>query len=158
MGMDPTFSFYLVSIANASSGVGRYVSGALADQVGPLNVMIPFTFVSAIMTCAWPFARTKVVLIVVAVLYGFCSGSYVSLLGNPIMNLGETGDVGRRLGMLMSTLAVGAMAGPPISGAISSSAGGFPAVGRFAALTVIVGVFLMCGVRQLVLKRAIGKF
>lgn len=33
-GIDPNFSFYLVSIANASSGLGRIVSGILADRFG----------------------------------------------------------------------------------------------------------------------------
>ena len=35
MGVDPDFSFYLVSIANASSGVGRLFAGTMADRFGP---------------------------------------------------------------------------------------------------------------------------
>ena len=62
----------------------------------------------------------------------FCSGSYVSLLGNPMMDMGHTDDVGRRVGMFMSILAIGALAGPPISGAISTATGGFKAVGYYA--------------------------
>lgn len=64
----------------------------------------------------------------------FCSGSYVSLLGNPIMDMGETKDVGRRMGMFMSILSIGALAGPPISGAISTAMGGFRDVGYYAGL------------------------
>lgn len=62
----------------------------------------------------------------------FSSGSYVSLLSNPIMEMGETGDVGRRIGMFMSILAIGALAGPPISGAIGTATGDFKAVGYYA--------------------------
>lgn len=34
MGVSESFSFYLVSIANASGGVGRIGSGFLADKFG----------------------------------------------------------------------------------------------------------------------------
>lgn len=46
--------------------------------------------------------------------------------------LGETGDVGRRSGMYMSVLASGALAGPPISGAINGATNGYAAVGVYA--------------------------
>lgn len=60
------------------------------------------------------------------------SGSYVSLLSNPMMEFGDTKDVGRRLGMFMTILSLGALAGPPISGAINTATGGFEAVGYYA--------------------------
>ena len=60
------------------------------------------------------------------------SGSYVSLLANPMMAFGDTKDVGRRLGMFMSILSLGALAGPPISGAINTATGGFEVVGYYA--------------------------
>jgi MFS transporter, MCT family, solute carrier family 16 (monocarboxylic acid transporters), member 10 len=118
-----------------------------------MNVMIPFTAAAGVLTYAWPFARTKASLIAVTVLYGcvnflprsslFCthmliviarisSGSYVSLLSNPMMEFGDTKDVGRRLGMFMSIFSLGALAGPPISGAINTATGGFEAVGYYA--------------------------
>ena len=46
--------------------------------------------------------------------------------------MGETGDIGRRTGMLTTILAFGALAGPPISGAINTSTGGFKMVGVYA--------------------------
>ena len=46
--------------------------------------------------------------------------------------MGDTEDVGRRLGMFMSILSIGALAGPPISGAISTVTGGFKDVGYYA--------------------------
>lgn len=62
----------------------------------------------------------------------FCSGIYVSLLANPIMEMGEPWDVGRRTGMFLSISAIGALTGPPISGAIKSATGDFKAVGYYA--------------------------
>ncbi|KIM36456.1 hypothetical protein M413DRAFT_78221 [Hebeloma cylindrosporum] len=132
IGISSEFSFYFVAIANASSFFGRYTAGNLCDRLGPMNVMIPFTAVSGILTYAWPFAQSESSLIAVTVIYGFCSGVYVSLLSNPIMEMGEPWDVGRRTGMFMSISAVGALAGPPISGAIKSATGDFKAVGYYA--------------------------
>ena len=50
------------------------------------------------------------------------------------MDMGDTEDVGRRLGMFMSILSIGALAGPPISGAIGTATGGFKDVGFYAGL------------------------
>ncbi len=60
----------------------------------------------------------------------FASGSSVSLLANPVLEVGDATDVGQRIGMLMSILALGGLAGPPVSGVINTSTGGFEAVGR----------------------------
>lgn len=34
VGVDPNFSFYLISIANAGSGFGRLLCGSLSDRFG----------------------------------------------------------------------------------------------------------------------------
>ena len=49
-----------------------------------------------------------------------------------MMAFGDTKDVGRRLGMFMSIFSLGALAGPPISGAINTATGGFEVVGFYA--------------------------
>lgn len=50
------------------------------------------------------------------------------------MVMGDTHDVGLRVGMSMTVLAFGAVAGPPISGAINQATGGFEAVGYYAGM------------------------
>lgn len=122
-----------------------------------MNVMIPFTIVAAIMTYAWPFARSEAALIIVAIIYGcakknfaehgayifihnnsrFASGAYIGLIVNPILAMGSTGTVGHRIGMAMTVLGLGALVGPPISGAIDRSTGGFPAVGYYAGTCLL---------------------
>lgn len=69
-GISVTLSFYMLPIANASSLVGRYVSGMISDRVGPMNVMIPFTVLAGVMTFIWPYARTVQALVAVAIVYG----------------------------------------------------------------------------------------
>ncbi|KAG6908025.1 hypothetical protein DXG01_006444 [Tephrocybe rancida] len=131
LGISESPSFYLLSIANASSLSGRIVTGSLADRFGPANIMVPFTAVARILTYVWPFARSQGALIAVVLIYGF-SGAYLALLGNPMIALGAIDDLGRRVGMFMSIFALVALAGPPISGAINAASGGFEMVGYFA--------------------------
>lgn len=65
-------------------------------------------------------------------------------MSNPIMNFGGEGDVGRRFGMFMSITAIGALAGPPISGAINGRTGGFEAVGLYAGQCSLVPFLTSC--------------
>jgi fucose permease len=62
----------------------------------------------------------------------FCSGVYVSILSKPITEMGNIEDVGRRTGMSNCIAGVGALVGPPISGAINSATGNFKTVGYYA--------------------------
>ncbi len=64
------------------------------------------------------------------------SGVYVSLLAAPIVRMGKTHDVGVRVGMSMTLIAIGAVAGPPISGAINDATGGFKFVGVYAGMHI----------------------
>jgi hypothetical protein len=89
VGIDPEFSFYLISIANAASGFGRLFSGVMADRIGPwlrstffssaetynmftgaVNIMAPCTIVAGIMTYIWPFVTTKGSFIAISIVYG----------------------------------------------------------------------------------------
>ena len=90
IGVSSAFSFYLVSIGNACSGIGRISTGLVVDKLGniaapstlynrhlhcaipagPINMMSPSTAVAAIATFVWPFLRTKDGLIAITVLYG----------------------------------------------------------------------------------------
>lgn len=155
-GVSPRLAFYLVAIANAASGVGRIACGIMSDRIGPLNSMIPMCFIAAILTMGWPYARSAVSLIIVAIIYGISSGAFVGLLTLPVANMGDIGDVGRRQGMLFTTLSLGAILGPPISGLINTSTGGYTAVGFYAGGAVILAVILMIFTRTLLTGRLWG--
>ncbi|KAI5985639.1 MFS general substrate transporter [Pisolithus albus] len=157
VGVSSNFSFYLVAIANAASGFGRLSAGLLADRIGPLNVMIPFTGLAGILTFAWPYASSQGALIGVSVIYGFASGTYVSLLVAPPMAMGDLGDVGRRVGMFLTIAALGTLVGTPISGAINARTGGFKDAGFYAGGVVLLSVLLLLVVRHLQLGRLFGK-
>jgi len=158
VGVSNDFAFYLIAIANGSSAFGRVSAGLLADRVGAINVMAPFTIVAAIMTFAWPFATNKGALIAICVIYGFSCGTYVSLLSVPAMSMGAIDDVGRRTGLFLSFAALGALAGPPISGAINLVTGGFEDVGWYAGGILLFSVCLLLLTRYLHLGKLTGKF
>jgi MCP family monocarboxylic acid transporter-like MFS transporter 10 len=101
-------------------------------MIGPINVMMPASLVAGVLTIAWPHARGTAALFSLAGTYGVSSGVMVPLMGAPMMALGESADVGRRTGMYFTVIALGALAGPPISGAINHATGGYTVVGIFA--------------------------
>ncbi|KAK0453097.1 major facilitator superfamily domain-containing protein [Armillaria borealis] len=152
-GVSPDVAFYLVSIVNATSGIGRIVAGICADRFSALDYFGPMTIIAGAVTYAWPFARTLASMIIVAVIYGFSSGAYVSSFLIPVFELGEISDVGRRTGMTMSIAAFGAIAGPPISGALYTATGGFEAMGYYAGSAIMLAVILMYIIRRLQVVR-----
>ncbi|KAI0306270.1 MFS general substrate transporter [Multifurca ochricompacta] len=150
-------SFYLVSIANAGSAVGRLTSGILADRVGAINVMVPATFLAGVLTILWPHLRGTGALVTLALLYGASSGAFVGLIGVPMMALGDSTDIGRRTGMYFTILSFGALAGPPISGAINHATAGYTAVGIYAGVSVVIAVVLLVITRYFALGGWRGK-
>jgi MCP family monocarboxylic acid transporter-like MFS transporter 10 len=109
-----------------------------------MNVMLPFTVLASVFTYIWPFVRGNGPVVAITVLYGTSSGAFVGLIAGPIMAMGPVEDVGRRTGMYFSVMAIGALAGPPISGAIASATGGYEAVGIYAGTFGLVGKYIIC--------------
>jgi MFS-type transporter involved in bile tolerance (Atg22 family) len=94
--------------------------------------MTPSVFVAGIMTFLWPHVHGAGALVVVALLYGASIGAFASLIGAPMIALGDSADVGRRTGMYLTILSFGSLMGPPISGAINRATGGYSVVGIYA--------------------------
>jgi MFS family permease len=87
--------------------------------------MTPSVFVAGILTFLWPHVHGTGVLVTVALLYGTSIGAFASLIGAPMMALGDSTDVGRRTGMYLTVLSFGSLMGPPTSGAINRATGGY---------------------------------
>ncbi|KAI6040589.1 MFS general substrate transporter [Pisolithus marmoratus] len=143
VGVSTNFSFYLVAIANAASGFGRLSAGKLADHIGPLNAMIPFISLAGILTCVWPYVSSQEALIGISVIYGFASGTFISLVAAPPMAMGDVGDVGRRVGMCFTISALGSLVGTPISGLINARTEGYKGPGLYAGGVVIFSTLLL---------------
>ncbi|KAI0056978.1 MFS general substrate transporter [Artomyces pyxidatus] len=156
LSIDASLAFYLVSVANATSAAGRLLAGVLAVRFGALNVMALFTAGAAATTYAWPFVHSRGGFVALVCVYGVTSGAFVSLFPVPVAQLGATHDVGVRTGVQMTVMALGALGGPPISGAILQHTGSFVRVGEYAGTMIVVSVVLMVLARWARLGRLVG--
>ncbi|KAF9067087.1 major facilitator superfamily domain-containing protein [Rhodocollybia butyracea] len=146
IGLSIGFSFYLLSICNASSGLSRIASGLIADKTGAINLMIPITTLSAAVYFAWPFIRSEAVLVFLSIAYGTSIGPFASLVSSPVLDIGEKDQTGNRIGVLLSVAGIAMLLGTPISGAIDKSWGPI-AMGVYAGSMMLFGVILMIIVR-----------
>lgn len=94
--------------------------------------MTPSVFVAGILTFVWPHVHGTGALVTLALFYGASLGAFTSLIGAPMIALGDSTDVGRRTGMYLTILSFGSLLGPPISGAINHATGGYSVVGIYA--------------------------
>lgn len=53
-------------------------------------------------------------------------------MAQPVVRMGDIQNIGNRSGMISTIMSLGALAGPPISGALLDSTGNFEAVGYYA--------------------------
>lgn len=149
---NPDFAFYLVPIINSTSVFGRIIPNFLADILGPFNVVIPFTITTSILCFLFITPSTSAGLVVIIALYGFFSGTFVSLPPSIIVSLStdKRDRIGARMGQTFAFVAVGLLIGTPIGGAIVDTSG-------YWALWVFGGCMLMGGAAVLVAARVSWK-
>lgn len=150
-GADSNLVSYLVALGNAGSAVGRLNAGILSHRFGIMTVMLPFTVFVAGFTYIWPFVHGTGPIVAMTVLYGASTGAFAALFSGPMMAMGTAEDVGRRTGMYFTIMAFGALAGPPISGAIQDATGSYKPVGIYAGTMVLASVACLAASRWFVL-------
>lgn len=97
-----------------------------------MNTITPALFFTSILTFLWPHLRGTGALVTLALLYGASLGGFVALLSAPMIALGDSTDVGRRTGTFLTVISLCSLAGPPISGAIYHTMGGYSVAGIYA--------------------------
>jgi MFS family permease len=140
---DANVGFYLLAILNGASVFGRIAPNIIADRLGPFNVVIPCTFATGILGICLMATKSVASVIVVAVLYGFCSGTFVSLPPTIYVHITKNrGMIGTRMGMGFAVTSIGVLLGTPISGAILD-ASSYTYVWLFGGLmTIVAGCFI----------------
>lgn len=140
------FAQYSLAIANAGSLVGRIVPGWASDVIGQFNAMCLVTTLSGVLVLAFwlplEFHTSLAGIIVFALLYGFVSGGFVSLGPPCVVALAEdrVDEIGVKLGGFCLGIALGALTGLPIEGAIKDREGDkFTGLMCFAGATMILG-------------------
>ncbi|KAF2662460.1 MFS general substrate transporter [Lophiostoma macrostomum CBS 122681] len=137
--LSPAFSYQIVAIFNAGSCIGRWVPGYIADVLGRFNSMIAALVLCAATTMTlWLPASLlasessnpthaiviKALIIVYALVFGFSSGSNISLTPVCVGQLCETNQYGTYYATCYTIVSFGTLTGIPIAGALIEAAGG----------------------------------
>ena len=130
--VDENLSYQLLAILNAGSFFGRWAPGILADRIGRFNTMIIMISLCLLTSlCFWlPAAliskRTEeeALLVVFSLLFGFASGSNISLGPVCAGQLCPTEKYGRYFATCYTFVGVGTLVGIPIAGEILQRNGG----------------------------------
>ena len=99
-GLPSSFSYQLIAILNAGSFLGRWLPGIFADRFGRFNAMIvTVTICMLSVLCLWLTASSSghivAQLIIFALIFGFGSGSNISLVPVCVGQLCNTDVFGR---------------------------------------------------------------
>ncbi|OQD73365.1 hypothetical protein PENDEC_c015G00885 [Penicillium decumbens] len=154
----PELALYLISILNATSIPGRIIPPHLGDRIGHFNVVTTCAFATGIsMLCLWlpfHFHPSHAGLIVFALVYGFVTGAFVSLLMPCVAKSGKLETLGVRFGTFQMVVALGCLTGLPIMGAILKKQGGtnFAGLEIFAFVSALVGATFLASSTYLMAK------
>ncbi|KAL8654754.1 MAG: hypothetical protein Q9226_003302, partial [Calogaya cf. arnoldii] len=108
-GVNTTFSYQILAILNASSVFGRAMPGYVADRLGRFNTMIATVALCLVSTLGiWLNVGGNIAgLCVFAVLFGFASGSNISLTPVCVGQLCEPEVFGRWYGTMYTIVSIG---------------------------------------------------
>jgi len=96
-GHSAAFGFQILAILNAGSFFGRFFAGLVADMIGRMNTLI-LSISMCVVACLalWlPAGESTAMIVVFAVIFGFVSGSNLSLSPVCVGQLCKTENYGR---------------------------------------------------------------
>ncbi|KAL4948850.1 major facilitator superfamily domain-containing protein [Aspergillus filifer] len=157
-GMSVQRSYTLMSILNATSIVGRLMPGYTGDRWGRFNTMIVTTSVSTVLTLAlWMCAGSNEgAIIAYAALFGFWSGSAISLSPVCVAQISKTEDFGKRYGTAYTLVALGVLVALPVAGQILEGQSGGDGQQVYWGLIVFTGVAYALSACLFVLARGVA--
>ncbi|TFK45969.1 MFS general substrate transporter [Heliocybe sulcata] len=154
-GVPSNIANYALSILNSAALFGRTLPNFAGDIYGPFNVAIPMTFIAGGLIFALFGATSTGGMVVFALLYGFFSGGFISLIA-PIAASFATnlGEVGVRIGILCFFVGFAVLTGNPIAGALLRPPhySWYRPI-LFAAIVVLFGSFLLFISRAMVARK-----
>ncbi|KAK9477235.1 major facilitator superfamily domain-containing protein [Lipomyces japonicus] len=163
-GVNETLAYQLVAIMNGASIVGRFAPGYVADKWGRYNLMIITAFLCAVFTLAiWLPAAVIAgngssssspvgAVIAYMVVFGFSSGSGISLTPVCLSQICDLRDYGKRYGTVYSLAALGSLTGVPIAGQILKLQNG-----DYSGLIIFCGACYITSTMLFVLAKGFGK-
>ncbi|KAJ9150249.1 MFS monocarboxylate transporter [Pleurostoma richardsiae] len=124
-GFDEVTAFNIVACVNAGSGVGRFVAGAVSDHLGRFNTAILTLLWATLITFAvWTSIGDRIwTLYFFAPLFGFGTGSLISMAPVCIGQLCTADEFGRFYGTSYSVVSFSALLCIPVSAQILQGLG-----------------------------------
>lgn len=151
-GHSSAFGFQIIAMLNAGSFFGRWLAGMVADMIGRVN-----TLILSILTCTiaclalWlPAENSTAMIIVFAVIFGFVSGSNLSLSPVCVGQMCKTEHYGRYFSTCWMFVAFGTLTALPIGGQILSVNGG-----SYTGLTIFAGLSYAAAAACLIAARVL---
>ncbi|KAB8070000.1 putative MFS monocarboxylate transporter [Aspergillus leporis] len=125
-GVSNQFSYQILAILNAGSFFGRWIPGFVADYLGRFNTLIATVALCLVCNaCLWlPAGDSIPVMIVYCIIFGFASGSNISLTPVCISSLCKIENYGRYYATSYTIVSFGTLTGIPIAGEILSRCNG----------------------------------
>ncbi|KAM0561449.1 hypothetical protein ACHAPJ_003330 [Fusarium lateritium] len=142
VGFTPEDGFTLLAIVGAASTFGRIIPGIIGDKIGHFNVLLVSVVFTVIFMGALliPFGtKSANVLYAWSALWGFGSGSFLSIIPVCMGKTCEAKDYGRYYGMMNFVVAFSLLVALPSSGAMLENMGAQALVGLFTGLTLVGG-------------------
>jgi MFS family permease len=146
------FAYQVLAILNAGSCLGRYLPGIFADKIGRFNAMVCALFLCTLTILAFwlpasllptvdgiAHPAVKPLTIAYALLFGFASGSNISLTPVCVGQLCATEEYGRYYATCYTLVSFGTLTGIPIAGQLLQACGG----GYFGVVVFTGGCYVM---------------
>ncbi|KAL6710479.1 hypothetical protein ACN47E_008527 [Coniothyrium glycines] len=143
MGMSTHDAYLLNALLNAGAIPGRALPGYVADRYGAFNTMLITSFICACLIFAlWLTAgSSKAAITSFTVVFGFWSGTGISLTPVCVASVCKMEDYGKRNGTTFSLCSFAVLIGLPIAGAILQTNEGYTELIVFAG-AMYVAAFL----------------
>ncbi|KAJ6576449.1 major facilitator superfamily domain-containing protein [Mycena vulgaris] len=115
-------TLYLLSMINISAIFGRTVPNWLADRFGVFQIYVPCTVITGVIGLLMFICTTPASIVAFCILYGFFSGSVISLYFPAVLGLDpDMTSSGLRLGIACIPVGIAALIGTPLAAALVGS-------------------------------------
>ena len=163
MGNSVTTSYNIIMASNIVGILGRYIPGYVADKwMGRFNVMIATNFMCFVLNLViWlPFGKYVTALWIYICLYGFSSGSILSMTPVCIGQISRTDDFGKRYATAYCLQALLIIPSIPIGGAIigNGSKVGYDNFIIYVSMIMLAGTLCFSLTRYLCVGISLAKF
>lgn len=121
----------------------------VAARLGPLNLMIPLTFLSALILFCWASVHTHNGILIFDIFYGFVMAAGQGMLPPSLGSMTkDRSKMGVRIGMVFSICGFALLIGQPLAGAlIEADAGQYLYAQMYAGGSMMLGSLFMMAAR-----------